>query len=420
MFLLNSLAFFIIVSSLSAIALSLNLHPVVTVLVPPAVTALVQHLVMILTQGEIAIRALDGMLNHPRRIATAFRHSVMRNLPAPLWLVDWLQRISGALEEVRDRSERIDQAVAGLEEDAQAQGTGLLALITRTMGFVEHLNRLTETVTAIPATMFDLTRIVVENQARIASLHDNVHALHNHISATTERLSTRLDHRTSLSADVDFQLCFDNVHRALLEAAPRVAVIEVRDLLEEFHLQLGQVAMQATVNELRERLEVVLQLIQPVPAPRLSQIPPAFRPASAPHSLSPLPTDNALGLIFPHAQSAPASPSTSSRLSYKEELGDDSDKENEDPASPPYNPALTPWGHPELTAADQSVHWSNRTWAVGTYCGNNYEYFSYGPPHALRFAAVSMSGRHCFANTKRDLGRLVMQDAGAAFTMSGV
>ena len=71
MFLLNLLAFFIIVLSLSAIALSLDLHPVITVLVLPAVTTLVQHLVTILTQGEIVIRALDGMLNHLRRLATA-------------------------------------------------------------------------------------------------------------------------------------------------------------------------------------------------------------------------------------------------------------------------------------------------------------------------------------------------------------
>jgi len=56
---------------------------------------------------------------------------------------------------------------------------------------------------------------------------DKVLALHNHTSATTNRLLACLDHCTSLSTDVDLQLCLDNIHRQLDTLASAAAVADL-------------------------------------------------------------------------------------------------------------------------------------------------------------------------------------------------
>ena len=66
-----------------------------------------------------------------------------------------------------------------------------------------------------------------ETQARVNNQMDNVLTLHNHVSDSDNHLLTRLNHRTSLSADVDLQLCLDNIHCQLDTLASATTVADL-------------------------------------------------------------------------------------------------------------------------------------------------------------------------------------------------
>jgi hypothetical protein len=86
----------------------------------------------------------------------------------------------------------------------------------------------------------------------------------------------------------------------------------------------------------------------------------------------------------------------------------------------PYNDVLTPWADPEVLCSDLRISWEDHTWQTATYCGLSYEYFSVGPPHAPRFVGLTYRRRRVFGNSKRAIGKLVGQEEGVAFSMSGV
>jgi hypothetical protein len=100
---------------------------------------------------------------------------------------------------------------------------------------------------------------------------------------------------------------------------------------------------------------------------------------------------------------------------------DDENKENKTPVTIlPYDDALTPWADPEVLRSNLHIGWENCAWQTGTYCGLSYEFFVTGPHHAPCF--VGLTHRHCcvFRSSKRAISKLVGQEEGLAFSMSGI
>jgi hypothetical protein len=100
---------------------------------------------------------------------------------------------------------------------------------------------------------------------------------------------------------------------------------------------------------------------------------------------------------------------------------DDKDKENETPVTIlPYDDALTSWANPEVLRSDLHISWENHAWQTGTYCGLSYEFFVTGPHHTPRFVGFMHCRRCVFGSSKRAIGKLVSQEEGLTFSMSGV
>ena len=211
-----------------------------------------------------------------------------------------------------------------LDIDLQHQADNFLTLLAQTAHLAEQLNNFMATLASMPTTLFDITQITMTTHAQVDSLHDKVYALHNHVTAVVDHLATHLDQRTSLSTDINLQLCFDNVH-----------------------CQLDQMATVQMLQELRDQLEAHIHSVQAPPLIQSSQNP--F--LSLDHPLSPL-GSNALGLttISCTHSAPPATPSPPTLLKSKS----DDDKENEAPTDDtiPYNPELPPWGNPTPTDMD--------------------------------------------------------------------
>jgi hypothetical protein len=174
-----------------------------------------------------------------------------------------------------------------------------------------------------------------------------------------------------------------------------IADINLQLALDTIHAHLGQ--LQRSIEALPIQTSLTL-------------------PDNSNQTLSPLPADTLRSAILPRPASAPS-------LHSSEALSDINEDNKEEPTPTPsllYDITLAPWGDPQVFRSDLAVSWENRTWQTGTYCGLSYEFFTDSPPHAQRFTGVSSRSRHCFAFSKRGLGKLISQDKGLAFSMSEV
>ena len=298
---MTSFEYFVVTLALSLLTLGINL-PALALLTMPLVLTLPHLHPTQRTLTTAAIRALDGLMTYPDHVVTAVHTHIVHNLPTPLWLTNWLMLVSTTTADTREYAVWIDCHLTKIDWDIQAQSDGMISLY-QTMGtLAERVTTVTGLLSRLPEHVLSIQLTTTETQAQVNSLTDDMLTLRNHISTTANHLLTSLDHCTSLSADVDLQLCLDNIHR-----------------------QLDALASAAAVANLQEQLEVLSQLLQPPPPPHHSQVLPFLHPLPASQPLSPLATTNFPLLTLPTAHSAPASP-TSSPTSIKSDP--DSDKEN--------------------------------------------------------------------------------------------
>ncbi|PFH45177.1 hypothetical protein AMATHDRAFT_9829 [Amanita thiersii Skay4041] len=90
------------------------------------------------------------------------------------------------------------------------------------------------------------------------------------------------------------------------------------------------------------------------------------------------------------------------------------------PASPQPLPPLSPRYQPFQAWDDDRINWDNLEWKEDKYCGQVYHYAITGPDHARRFVGISQENQRCFANSKRQLARLIFEGQALTFTMSGL
>jgi hypothetical protein len=188
----------------------------------------------------------------------------------------------------------------------------------------------------------------------------------------------------------------------------RTSYVEDGELCLTLKTILAHISHLATADQVQE-LDQCLQIIE------VSPLSPS--PFCSPHSarsLSPLPMST-LHPPFPlRATSEPPLPTPMLGL-------DDEDKENETPVTIlPYDDALTPWADPEVLRSNLHISWENHAWQTGTYCGLSYEFFVTSPHHTLRFVGLTHHRRHVFGSSKRAIGKLVGQEEGLTFSLSGV
>jgi hypothetical protein len=185
----------------------------------------------------------------------------------------------------------------------------------------------------------------------------------------------------------------------------------MEQVIERRTSHIADINLQLALNTIHARLGQLQRSIEALPIQTS-----LTSPDNSNQTLSPLPADTLRSAILPHPASAPS-------LRSSEALSNINEDNEEEPVSTPsllYNAALVPWGDLQVFRSDLTVSWENRTWQTGTYCGLSYEFFTDSPPHAQHFTGISSCGCHCFAFSKRGLGKLISQDEGLAFSMSEV
>ncbi len=202
---MTSFKYFVVALALSLLALGINL-PALTLLAIPLVLALPHLHPTQRTLTAAAIRALNGLMTYPDHVVAAVCTHIVHNLPAPSWLTNWLMLISTAIADTREYAVRIDCHLVETDQDIQAQSEALVSLYQSMGTFAEQVTTTTSLLSRLLEHILSIQLTTAKTQARVNGLTDDILALYNHTSAAADRLLTHLDHRTSLSADVDLQL----------------------------------------------------------------------------------------------------------------------------------------------------------------------------------------------------------------------
>jgi hypothetical protein len=341
----------------SALATSLitkQLTPVALITAPALLIATIHFLRKATTGTDAPSRLLTLMLQHPARAIQIFVQTVIRKLPLPTWLGEWLNNLSIAVTEIHNMVNDIayEATATGVRVDKYSLVMGRLCetfedFVTSSACIGEIAQRAIAAIIEVHELSFHTCTRVEDIYRHAFDTDENV----NWLRGDLLQMEQVIERRTAHIADINLQLALDTIH-----------------------VRLGQ--LQRSI----EALPIQTSLTWP---------------DNSNQTLSPLPADTLHSAILPRPASAPS-------LRSSEALSDINEDNEEEPTAAPsilYDATLTPWGDPQVFCSDLAVSWENRTWQTGTYCGLSYEFFTDGPLHAQRFTGVSR-GRRCFAFSK--------------------
>jgi hypothetical protein len=362
-------------STLTASLIAKQLAPVALITAPALLIATIHLLCKATTGTDAPSRLLTLMLQHPACAIQIFIQMVICRLPLPTWLGEWLNNLSIAMTEIRN-----------MVNDIAYEATATGVHVNKYSLVMGHLCETFEDFVTSSACIGEIAQRAIATVIKVHELsfhtHTRVEDIYRHTFDTDENVSRLrgdllqmeqvIERRTTHVADINLQLALDTIH---------VCLGQLQRLIEALPIQMSPTS-----------------------------------PDNSNQTLSPLPADTLRSAILPRPASAPSLHSSEALSNINE------DNEEESTLAPSllYNITLAPWGDPQVFRSDLDVSWENRTWETGTYCGLSYKFFTDGPLHAQRFTGVSSRGRHCFAFSKRGLGKLIGQDKGLAFSMSEV
>jgi hypothetical protein len=334
--------------------------------------ATIHLLLRAMTGVDAASRLFTLMLQHPSCAIQIFVQTIIRRLPLPTWLTEWLNNLSIALTEICNMVNDITY---------EATATGV-----RVDEYSLVMGRLCTTFKDFVTSSACIREIAQRAIAAVIEVHEL--SFHTH---------TRVKDIYCHAFDTD-----ENVSQI------RGDLLQMEQVIERRTAHIVDINLQLALNTIHAHLGQLQHLIETLPI----QTTPTS-PDNSNQTLSLLPADTLCSAILPRPSSAPS-------LCLSDALSDINEEEEPAPThSLLYNATLMPWGDLQVFRSDLAVSWENHTWQTGTYCGLSYEYFTDSPPHAQCFMGVSSRGCCCFAFSKRGLGKLIGQEDGLTFTMSG-
>jgi hypothetical protein len=342
-------------STLATSLVTKQLAPAALITTPTLLVATIHLLLRATTGVDAASRLLTLMLRHPARTIQMFVQTVIRRLPLPTWLGEWLNNLSIAVTEICNMVNNIayEATATGVCVDEYSLVMGRLCEAFKE--FVASSARIGEIAQRAIATVIEVRELSFHTRTRVEDIYHHAFDIDENVNwlrGDLLQMEQVIERCTAHIADINLQLALDTIHA-----------------------RLGQ--LQRSI----EALPIQTSLTSP---------------DNSNQTLSPLPADTLRSAILPHPASAPS-------LRSSEALSDINEDNKEEPVSTPsllYNAALAPWGDPQVFRSDLAVSWENCTWQTGTYCGLSYEFFTDGPPHAQRFTGISSRGHRCFAFSK--------------------
>jgi hypothetical protein len=342
-------------SALAASLIAKQLAPVALITAPTLLIATIHLLHKATTGTDAPSRLLTLMLQHPARAIQIFVQMVIRRLPLPTWLGEWLNNLSIAVTKIRNTVNDIayEATATGVCVDEYSLVMGRLCETFE--DFVTSSARIGEIAQRAIAAIIEVRELSFHTRTRVEDIY--CHALDtdenvNRLRGDLLQMEQVIERRTTHIADINLQLALDTIH-----------------------VHLGQ--LQRSIEALP---------IQTSPT----------SPDNSNQTLSPLPADTLHSAILPCPASAPS-------LHSSEALSDIDEDNEEEPTLAPsllYDATLVPWGDPQVFHSDLAVSWENCTWQTGTYCGLSYEFFTDSPLHTQCFTGVSSRGHRCFAFSK--------------------
>ena len=357
-----------------------------TLVSTPVLIVLITHLLTQMVAGtEHAPTVFLSMLHHPGWAAWALINTTIQQLPLPPWLREWLTSLAQCITNIHWLSSQTHKevfALGGILRDLSALLQHLVNTFWDFATCTAQIAKLTEPILAV---MVELTEALRASQTTLNNIGIQIFDMDTHIVTLRNELLKLWEFIGLCTAYVED----GDLHLILNTILTHLAHLATTDQIHKLQNQLSQTSTSA------------------------SSLSP-FHPPHSTQSLSPLPMSTLQAPFSLHASLVLLQPSPTPK---DREIND----KNEPPVTAlPYNANLTPWADPEVTQADLHIVWEDCTWQTGTYCSVMYEYFVTGPPHNLHFVGITNHHHQVFGNSKHAIGKLVGQEEGLVFSMSGI
>jgi hypothetical protein len=183
-------------SALAASLITKQLAPAALITAPALLVATIHLLLRATTGVDAASRLLTLMLRHPARAIQMFVQTIIRRLPLPTWLAEWLNNLSIAVTEICNTVNDIayEATATGVCVDEYSLVMGRLCEAFKE--FVASSARIGEIAQRAIATVIEVRELSFHTRTRVEDIYHHAFDTDENVSQLQGDLSHRAAHRS--------------------------------------------------------------------------------------------------------------------------------------------------------------------------------------------------------------------------------
>jgi hypothetical protein len=205
-------------SALAASLIAKQLAPIALITAPTLLIATIHLLHKATTGTDAPSRLLTLMLQHPARAIQIFVQTVIRRLPLPTWLGEWLNSLSITVTEIRNTVDDIayEATATGVCVDEYSLVMGRLCETFE--DFVTSSARIGEIAQRAIAAVIEVRELSFHTRTQVEDIYHHAFNTNENVSRLRGdllQMEQVIERRTAHIADINLQLALDTIHARL-------------------------------------------------------------------------------------------------------------------------------------------------------------------------------------------------------------
>jgi signal transduction histidine kinase len=202
-------------SALTVSLVTKQLAPTALITAPALLVATIHLLLRATTGVDAASRLLTLMLRHPARAIQMFIQTIIRRLPLPTWLAEWLNNLSIAVTEICNTVNDIayEATATGVHVDKYSLVMGHLCETFE--DFVTSSTCIGEIAQRAIATIIEVRELSFHTRTRVEDIYHHAFDTDENVSwlrGDLLQMEQVIEQHTAHIADINLQLALNTIH----------------------------------------------------------------------------------------------------------------------------------------------------------------------------------------------------------------
>jgi hypothetical protein len=205
-------------STLAESLVTKQLAPAALITTPALLVATIHLLLRVTTGVDAASRLLTLMLRHPTRAIQMFVQTVIRRLPLPTWLAEWLNNLSIAVTKIHNMVNDIAYEATAIGVCIDEYSLVMGRLCETFEDFVTSSARIGEIAQRAIATIIEVRELSFHTHTRVEDIYHHTFDTDKNVSRLRGdllQMEQVIERRTTHIADINLQLALDTIHARL-------------------------------------------------------------------------------------------------------------------------------------------------------------------------------------------------------------